>query len=169
MFCLKCGQEIADKSAFCPLCGAKQVYRYKEVFVRNGISEQDFIANINKWFQLHPKVANVSCKFGTDTALGLLANKYELNQFVVEYELFEQNNSNQYGLVKEESIALMKHDVREAVGQWQQTHPNTKIVNWTGGVHSRGHVGSHLLGGIGARNRTSLYILFKFPRPMNNA
>ena len=108
MNCIKCGREIGDKDSFCPGCGAKQVVTYKEVFVRNGISEKDFIANINKWFQWHPKAANITCKFGMDTAIGLLANKYELNQFVIEYELFEKDNENQYGLVKEENTALIK-------------------------------------------------------------
>lgn len=164
MYCKKCGKEIGENAAFCPACGAKQATTYQEVFVRGGLSEQDFIANINKWFQWHPKAANITCKFGMDTAVGLLANKYELNQFVIEYELFEQDNVNQYGLVKEETIALMKKSTKEFVGEWQQSHPNVKIVNWEGGTHSRGHTASHLLGGLGARNRLNVYILFKFPR-----
>jgi hypothetical protein len=103
-----------------------------------------------------------------DTAIGLLANKYELNQFVIEYELFEHNNENQYGLVKEESIALMKKSSKEFMGEWKQSHPNVKVVDWEGGTHSRGSTASHLLGGIGARNRMNVYILFKFPRNKEN-
>ncbi len=167
MFCKKCGKEIGANDTFCSGCGTKQINTYKEVFVRNGLSEQDFIANINKWFQWHPKAANIKCQFGMDTALGLLANKYELNQFVIEYELFEQNNQNQYGLVKEEMTALVKKGTKEFVGEWQQKHPNVKIVNWEGGTHSRGHIASHLMGGVGARNRLNVYILFKFPRNNN--
>ena len=95
MFCKKCGREIGENDSYCPGCGEKQVTTYKEVFVRNGLSEQDFIANINKWFQWHTKVANVTCHFYMDTAVGLLANKYELNQFEIEYELFKGDNENQ--------------------------------------------------------------------------
>ena len=168
MNCIKCGKEIEANSAFCPVCGAKQTSTYKEVFVRNGISEKDFIANINKWFQWHPKAANITCKFGMDTAIGLLANKYELNQFVIEYELFEHNNENQYGLVKEESIALMKRSSKEFMAEWKQSHPNVKVVDWEGGTHARGHTVSHLMGGLGARNRLNIYILFKFPRNKEN-
>lgn len=164
MFCKNCGREIGENDTFCPGCGTKQVTVYKEVFVRNGLSEKDFIDNINKWFQWHPKAANIKCKFNMDTAVGLLANKYELNQFVIEYELFEYDNQNQYGLVKEETIALTKTNIREYIGQWQVSHPNVKIVNWEGGTHSRGQTVSHLLGGLGARNRLNVYILFKFPR-----
>lgn len=164
MFCIKCGKELNGGDQFCPACGAKQVNTYKEVFVRNGLSEKDFIDNINKWFQYHPKVANVKCTFGIDTAIGLLANKYQLNQFVIEYELFENNNKNQYGLVKEENLALMKKSTKEFVGAWKESHPNATVVDWTGGTHSRGQVGSHLLGGFGASNRLNVYILFKFPR-----
>lgn len=164
MFCKNCGKEIGDSDVFCSGCGAKQTPVYKQVFVRNGISEQDFIANINKWFQWHPKAANIRCRFSKDTAIGLLANKYELNQFEIEYELYENDNTMQYGLVKEESIALMSKSINEFVAQWQQTRPNVKIVNWSGGTHSRGHMASHLLGGLGASNRMNVYILFKFPK-----
>jgi len=163
MFCSQCGREIGENDTFCPGCGKKQVTTYKEVFVRNGLSEQDFIANINKWFQWHPKAANIRCHFGLDTAIGLMANKYQLNQFVIEYELFEKNNTMQYGLVKEENTALMKKDAKEYLGAWQRSHPNVKIVNWQGGTHSRGQAGSHLIGGLGAANRLNLYIFFKFP------
>lgn len=164
MNCIKCGKEIGTNDAFCPICGAKQAPTYKEVFVRNGIKEQDFIANINKWFQWHPKAANITCKFDMDTAIGLLANKYELNRLEIEYELFEHDNENQYGLVKEETIALTKKSAKDYINEWKQSHPNVKIVNWEGGTHSRGQTVSHLLGGLGARNRLNLYILFKFPR-----
>ena len=164
MYCIKCGKEIDSQNLFCPACGAKQVQTYKEVFQRNGISEEDFIANINRWFQYHPNVANVSCSFDIDTAIGLLANKYELNSLRLEYELFDQPNVNQYALVKEESIALKRTETKEFISSWQASHPNVRIVSWQGGTHSRGHVASHLLGGLGARNRLNVYILFKFPR-----
>ncbi len=164
MICKKCGKEIDEKATFCPECGAKQVTTYQEVFVRDGLSEKDFIDNINKWFQWHPKAANISCKFDMDTSVGLLANKYTLNRFVIEYELFENNNENQYGLVKEETLALKKTKTKDFISEWKQTHPNVKVVDWEGGTHSRGQTVSHLLNGLGARNRLNVYILFKFPR-----
>lgn len=164
MNCKKCGREIGDNDAFCPGCGAKQATTYKEVFVRKGISEKDFIANINKWFQWHPKAANITGKFGMDTAIGLMANKYELNQFVIEYELLESDNKNQYGLVKEEMIAFKRKNITDYMGEWKLSHPNATVVNWQGGTHSRGQAASHLMGGFGASNRLNVYILFKFPR-----
>ena len=164
MICKKCGKELNDNDMFCSGCGAKQVEIYKEIFTRNGISEKDFIANINKWFQWHPKAANVKCHFSMDTSIGLMANKYTLNQFVIEYELFENDNENQYGLVKEENLAFVKKNIKEFIGKWQVEHPQAKIVSWEGGTHSRGQVGSHLLGGFGASNRMNAYIFFKFPR-----
>ena len=164
MFCTKCGKEIENDALFCSSCGAKQANTYKEVFVRNGLSEQDFIANINKWFQWHPNAANIKCKFGIDSSFGMLANKYVLNQFVIEYELYENNNTMQYGLVKEENTAMMKKDTKDFIGAWQQAHPNTTIVNWQGGTHQRGHMGALALGGIGAVNRMNAYIFFKYPR-----
>ena len=164
MFCKKCGKEIADNDLFCSGCGTKQVEIYKEVFVRKGISEQDFIGNINKWFQWHPKAANIKCKFDKDTSVGLFANKYELNSFEIEYELYENDNVNQYGLVKEEKLDLVGISVKDYMKEWEKTHPQATVVNWSGGTHSRGPTGSHLLGGVGASNRMNVYILFKFPR-----
>ena len=164
MYCKKCGKEIDANNAFCPNCGAKQVTTYKEVFVRNGLSEKDFIDNINRWLQWHPKAANIKCQFTTETGVGLLANKYQLNQLVIDYELLENDNVNQYGLVKEEQVALHATSTKDYIAQWQQTHPQASVVNWQGGTHSRGHVVSHLLGGLGAANHMNIYILFKFPR-----
>lgn len=168
MFCKNCGKEIAEGDLFCSQCGTKQVNTYKEVFVRNGLSEQDFIANINKWFQWHPKAGNITCKFDMDTSIGMLANKYTLNRFVIEYELLDGENENQYGLVKEETLDLARRDIKGFVGAWQQARPNVKIVNWQGGTHSRGHVSSLAFGGIGASNRLNVYIFFKFRRNKTN-
>ena len=164
MLCVHCGREIGDGNAFCPHCGKKQVVTYQEVFVRNGLSEKDFIDNINKWFCYHPRVANVSCTFGLDTTVGLLANKYVMNQCVIRYELLDRDNANQYGLVKEEKFGLSKTETAAFVGDWQRARPNVKVVNWKGGTHARGYTVSHLMGGLGASNQLNVYILFKFPR-----
>ena len=164
MNCIKCGKEINENSTFCAHCGAKQVVIYKKIFERNGLSENDFIENINQWFKLNPKAANVKGKFSADTSIGLFANKYTLNRFEVEYELFENNNLNQYALVKEEKYDLMTKKTADFIDAWKKSHPNVKVVNWQGGTHSRGQVGSHLLGGFGAANRLNVYIFFKFPR-----
>ncbi len=165
MFCKKCGKELNNDDRFCSGCGAKQVTTYKEVFVRNGLTEKEFIANINKWFQWHPKAANIKATFNSETAIGLIANKDELNSFVIEYELYENNNENQYGLVKEEKIDLVNIKSRDYVEKWKQEHPQVKVVNWSGTTHQRGSTTSLLLGGFGATNRMNVYILFKFPRP----
>ena len=164
MLCIHCGREIGDGDTFCPGCGKKQVVTYQEVFVRNGLSEKDFIDNINKWFQYHPQAANVTCTFGLDTSIGLLANKYVMNQFVIRYELLQGTNANQYGLVKEEKFGFAKTDTAAFVGDWQNARPGVKVVNWKGGTHSRGYTASHLMGGLGACNQLNAYILFKFPR-----
>jgi len=165
MFCKKCGKEIGDGDMFCPGCGTKQVEIYKEVFVRKGLSEKDFIANINAWFQWHPKAANIKCSFGIDSALGMFANKYQLNQFVIEYELYENDNTMQYGLVKEENTTFVKKDTSDFVGKWQKEHQNTTVIDWKGGTHQRGDAGSLAFGGFGAVNRMNVYVFFKFPRP----
>ena len=167
MICKKCGKEIADGSSFCSLCGAKQIETYTKVFTRNGLSEKDFIDNINKWFQSNPKVANVKGTFDTDTSVGLLANKYQLNTFTVEYELFNNNNQNQYALVKEECYNIVSKKTKDYIEEWKKSHPNVKVVNWQGGTHSRGQTGTFLIGGFGAANRLNVYILFKFPRKEN--
>ena len=164
MFCKSCGYKIEDGHAFCPKCGTKQTTVYRHVFERAGLSEQDFISNINIWFQRNPKAANIKCSFDIDTALGVFANKYELNTFTIEYELFENNNQNQYGLIKEENYSLMSKSSKDYISQWKESHPQVTVLNWKGGTHSRGQVGSHLLGGLGASNRLNMYIFFKFPR-----
>ena len=164
MQCLKCKKEIFDSSTFCPICGAKQTPVYKELFVRNALTEEEFIDNINKWFQWHPNVANVKVTFDKDTSIGLLVNKYKLEMVTLEYELLNGNNKYEYGIVKEEKFALMQTSVKEYIEKWKSERPGVKVVNWTGGVHSRGQTGSLMLKGIGARNRMTAYIVYKFPR-----
>ncbi len=164
MYCAKCGHQVNENDTFCPACGAKQVTTYTMCFTRNGLSEQAFIANINQWLYENPRIANVSCHFETDTSFGFMANQYKLNQFVIEYELFEHDNQNQYFLAKEENMALYHKNVRAYMEKWKQEHPQITVVNWSGGVHSRGSTGSLLLGGIGARNRMNVYIFMKYPR-----
>lgn len=164
MRCVKCGEEIAEGSAFCCICGAKQTATCREVFTRNGLSEADFIDNINKWFQWHPKAANIKCQFVLGTALGALANRYVLNQFIIDYELYEQNNANQYGLVKEQKMALVKGSVESYMAEWKAERPQCTVQNWSGGIHSRGTIASHVLGGLGACNQMTVFILYKFPR-----
>lgn len=164
MRCVKCGEEIADRSAFCCICGTKQSTTHREIFVRNGLPETDFINNINKWFQWHPKAANIKCQFITETVLGALANQYELNKFIIDYELYQENNAYQYGLVKEQDIALEKKSVQAHITEWKIEHTQCTVQNWSGAIHSRGALVSHALGGLGACNQMTVFILYKFPR-----
>jgi hypothetical protein len=94
----------------------------------------------------------------------LLANKYQLNSFTVTYELFQNNNLNQYALKKEECYNIVSKKTKDYIEDWKQSHPNFKVVNWTGGTHSRGQTGTFLIGGLGAANRLNAYIFYKFPR-----
>lgn len=164
MICKKCGKEIADGSKFCPSCGEKQVDIYKKVFTREGFSEKDFIKSVNEWFAANPKVANVKCRFESGTSIGLLANDYKLKEIQIEYELFGSNNKNQYAITKEETYTLLKKSSSSFIEDWKKSHPEYKVVNWSGGTNSRGKTGTHLLGGFGAANRTTAFILYKFPR-----
>lgn len=164
MFCTNCGAKIDDGAKFCSECGQKQVTTYKQVFERKGQSEDAFIETINTWFRENPKAANMKCKFEMDTSIGLMVNKYQLNKFTVEYELFKNENLNQYALVKEEKLGLMKKTAKEYMVDWKAEHPDKKVVTWEGGTHARGSTASHLLGGFGATNRMTVYIVYKFPK-----
>lgn len=164
MFCTNCGNKIDDGAKFCPECGKKLVVTYKQVFERKGQNEETFIASINQWFKDNPKAANMKCKFEMDTAIGLMVNKYQMDKFTVEYELFTSENLNQYAIVKEEKMGLTKTTAKDYMAQWKESNPNWKVVTWEGGTHSRGSTTSHLLGGFGATNRMTVYIVYKFPR-----
>lgn len=163
MFCFNCGAEMKEGDLFCPKCGTKQVKTYREVFMRNGLPEADFICNINRWFQYHPGVSHVRCTFDMNTSFGLLANKYALDRVELDYELLNGVNRYQYGLVKEESVSIVKGNVKEYMMRWKEEHPNVTVVSWSGGTHSRGTIGTVALG-VGSANRMNVYILFRFPR-----
>ncbi len=162
--CMYCAAEITDDSVFCSSCGKKQVTVYKQVFHRGKMSEDDFIARINEWFASYPKVANVKAQFNLEEKIGLLVNKYILNDLAIEYELLKGNNENQYAVINLSNFALYKKSTDNVLEDWKKANPSAIIVSRSGGTHSRGDAGSLFLNGIGARNQTQLYLLFKFNR-----
>lgn len=167
MNCIKCGKEIAENSTFCSVCGAKQVKIYKEIFERGNLSEQEFINNINKWFQWHPKAKNIKVHFETGSAFGLFVNQTRLNELVIEYELGEDENPYQYGLVREAQVGLLPKNIKQYMVSWQQKHPQSEVLNWAGGTNARGRTSSMILGGIGAVNKMTVFILIRFRRNQN--
>lgn len=167
MNCIKCGKEITENSTFCSVCGAKQVKTYKEVFTRGQLSDKEFIANINKWFQWHPKITNVQANLDTGNAPGIFVNQKRLDELVIEYELSEEDNPYQYGLVKEREFDLIQQNLKSYMAQWQKKHPQVEVLNWSGGTNSRGSRTSLMFGGIGAMNKLTVYILIRFRRNQN--
>ena len=163
MTCIKCGKEIVDNCTFCPICGEKQVKKYRKRFERKGVSEADFINEINAWLCANPRVANLQCKWNCRTGFGILTNKHVLETFDVEYELFERANTNRYCLVKEERFSWYAKKSKTCVENFKKNHPQATVVDWVGGTHSRGKIGCVLLGGIGAINRMNAYIFYKSP------
>ena len=163
--CIYCGAQIPQDSIFCGKCGKKQVRVYQQTFRRDKMSEAQFIEKINRWFAQYPHVANVKGKFLVHHSVGLMVNKYVLDALAIEYELLSGTNQNQYGVIKLESTGLVKTRTDALLARWKQSNPNAVIVAREGGVNQRGTTGSLVLGGLGAVNKTQLYLLFKFPRP----
>ena len=162
--CMYCNAEIPDGSTFCGACGKKQVKIYTQTFQRKNMSEDQFIDEINQWFAKYPKVANVKGKFQTHHSIGLLVNKYVLDSFTIEYELFTNPNENQYSIVKLSATNLVKTSTDTLLSKWQQKNPEAQVLSRTGGVNQRGSTGSLILGGIGAVNKTQLYLFYKFKK-----
>lgn len=164
MKCIKCGKEIGEEDLYCSGCGTKQVLVYRQVFTRINEFEGDFIARVNQWLQSDPRIANVKCYFDTRTGLGVMANTTKLKQITVDFELLESANSNVYCIVREESNTPFKRDADNFIRRWKENHPGTTVVTCTTAQHSWGYRESLLLGGVGAWNRTKVFILCKFPR-----
>jgi len=163
-FCIHCGTAIPEDGKFCPGCGKSQTTKYQQVFQRGSMSEDQFIAQINQWFAQYPKVANVKGTFTLRHGIGLLANKYVLEAFSIEYELLNGQNTKQYAVTLLQNTALVKTTTDELLAQWKQANPNAIVVSRNGGVNQRGSTGSLLLGGIGAVNNTQLYVFYKYDR-----
>ncbi|MBE6713343.1 MAG: zinc ribbon domain-containing protein [Ruminococcaceae bacterium] len=165
MNCMYCGAEIAEGSTFCSKCGKKQVQIYTQTFRRENLSEEEFIAQINNWFASYPQVANVKGKFLTHQGTGLFVNKYVLDAFSIEYELFSGVNDNQYGVINLSTTGIVKSSTDELLARWLQSNPGAQILAREGGVNQRGQTGSLILSsGFGAVNKTQLYVFFKFNR-----
>lgn len=160
--CMYCSHTIPDGATFCPDCGKKQTLRYQQTFYREKMSEDEFIARINQWFAAYPRVANVKGEFLLKSTGGMMANKYLLDAFAIEYELLEGNNTNQYGVVSLRKFGLVRTDTDVLVAQWKTANPGATIVKRSGGVHQRGNAGQLMLGGFGASNNTQCYLFFKF-------
>ncbi|MDE5604753.1 MAG: hypothetical protein K2I73_04125 [Eubacterium sp.] len=162
--CMYCGKDISSDSEFCSFCGKKQVEEYVKVFNRYNMNNAEFIASINSWLASNPKIANVKCEFNTRTGYGLLANKYLLDSVALKYELFKNNNENQYGIVELKKFGLYQKSSDALLSEWQAYNPNAVVLKRSGGRHSRGKVGHELFWGIGAKNNTQLFVFFKFKR-----
>lgn len=162
--CMYCKAEIPEGSTFCPQCGKKQVQIYTRTFRRENMSEDQFIEQINQWFAQYPKIANVKGRFLTNSKFGVMVNKYTLDAFAIEYELFKGDNENQYALVALSTTALIKTPTDTLLNKWKQSNPGAVVLSRDGGVHQCGQRGSLILGGIGAVNKTQLYVFFKFNR-----
>ena len=163
-FCIHCHAEIADGSKFCSACGKKQAVRYRQVFDRGNMKEEEFLAKINAWFAQYPHVANVTGEFLLTHGTGLLVNKYVLQALAIEYEVFSGENENQYGVVALKRFGLIRTETDELLAEWLKANPGATVVHRQGGGNQRGNTGSLAFGGFGANNNTQLYVLFKFDR-----
>jgi hypothetical protein len=128
------------------------------------MSEAQFIEAINQWFAKYPRVANVKGSFKLGNGLGLMVNKYTLDALSIEYELFNTENTNQYAVVALHNTNLIKTSTDQLLAKWKAANPQATVIARNGGTNQRGSTGSLVLGGIGAVNKTQLYVLFKFPR-----
>ena len=168
-FCIHCGFEIADGSAFCNACGKKQVLRYNQTFQRGDMSEDEFIDRINAWFAQYPNVANVKAEMLLGRGFGMMVNKYVLNALSIEYEVFKGENNNQYALVQLSKFGFTCTETDQLLAQWKAANPGATVVRTAGGVHQRGDAGSLAFNGFGASNKTQLYVFFKYDRKLGTA
>ena len=162
--CIHCKAEIPDGSTFCLHCGKKQVHRYSQVFRRGEMTEDEFVYRINDWFARYPHVANVKGKFLLEQDFGFFVSKYKLKAFAIEYEVLSGPCENQYGVAILDDIDLIYHSTEELLAKWLQVNPDVRIVECRGGTHQRGNVWSLCLNGVGAMNKTQLYVLYKIKR-----
>lgn len=161
MNCMHCGKEITDNSTFCSVCGAKQTRIYREEFTRGRQSERVFLEKINAWFQQHPKATNIRVYFTTGTAFGLLVNRTCLKNFVIEYELSGEEDSYEYALVRKVKVGLLPRKIKKYVARWEKKNPQMEVLNWSGGTNARGQVAAIMLGGIGAVNKLTVFMLVR--------
>lgn len=167
--CLFCQAELPENAAFCPACGKKQVVRYTQTFRRGSMKEEDFIAQINAWFAQYPQVANVKGEFLLGHGVGLLVNKYTLDALSIEYEVFSGQNTNQYAVVQLSEFGFTHKETADLLAKWKAANPAATVIRTAGGVNQRGSTGSLMMGGLGAKNKAQLYVLFKFDRKQGTA
>ena len=162
--CVFCGKEIDSKNRFCSYCGKNQVKTYTQVFRRETVNTKEFINTINKWLADNPRIANVKCKMETNTGYGAIVNHYNLEEVKFEFELFNSINQNQYALTELSSLNLYTKSTDALIAEWKKVNPEAKVINTAGGTHSRSKNGSFTPNGVGATNKTQLFVFFKFDR-----
>ena len=162
--CMYCGKEIAVGSEYCNHCGKKQTQEYVKIFNKQNMNNDEFIVLINKWLADNPRIANVSCEFNTRTGWGWFVNKYVLDSVAFKYELFRNNNENQYALIELSKFGFYHKPTKKLLDEWKAKNPQVTILKTSGGSHSRGQENHDLFWGIGANNNTQLFVFFKFKR-----
>ncbi len=133
----------------------------EHTFYVNNMDQQQFINYVNNWFYSNIKVSKLFTS--TRTKFGLLTNKSDLSDLTVIYDQGSSYN-NLYGLDYNEKFALMKISMASMVENWKQVNPHLQAVTYTYSYHGRGQSGSLWLNGIGARNRSQLWLIYKVPQ-----
>ncbi len=162
--CIHCGKSIEADASFCSCCGKKQVKQYRQSFWRDGANEDDFIEKLNEWFASYPAVSNVKCTFELRSGIGIMVNKSVLEAVHIEYELLNGINLYQYAIVQLSHFGLYKKRSSSILEDWKANNPGAIVIATDGATHQRGQTSSLMLGGIGATNKTQLYVMFKFNR-----
>ncbi len=135
----------------------------EHTFYVNNMDRQQFINYVNNWFFNNRNIRVSKLFTSTKTKLGILVGKSALSDLTVIYDQSSSYN-NLYGLDYNERFALMKISMESMVEKWKEANPHLQAVSYTYSYHGRGQAESLWLNGIGARNRSQLWLIYKVPQ-----
>ena len=157
------GTNIPYYPPFATMASAPAQRLSMSFFKRFSKSETALIREINQWLTAYPQMGNISCDIDVGSSLGFFVNKFTLKSVTFRYDVLPQNNTFQYAFIHLERTGLYRKKTKDVLAAWQANNPHAIVVQTSGGTNMRGSAGSILIGGIGAANRTQLYVFVKFP------
>ncbi len=129
-------------------------------FSAKGTSQEQLFAQINGWFAANQNITVSRIYTDTKTSFGLLVNKSQLANVTIIYEPNNKVNTL-YGFDYVEKFSLMKISMEKMKARWIEKNPHLQYVCCSYSHNARGQAGNLVLGGIGAKNRNQIWIVYK--------
>ena len=162
VFCLIRRQKYGQNSKTPPFALPEPAFpdqKTEWTFYRRDMTEDNFIQQINGWFEANLHLRLSHCSFELGLGEGPFARRSYLNKVRIVYTWEPGIPARVYGLAALSRMGMPEQDSRAMVAQWEARYPWVEVLHTRGSIHQRGAMRSY---GLGANDRTQVYLLYTY-------